>query len=195
MSHLKGLIDAVNFACCKHRDQRRKNSTNSPYINHPVEVAHILAENGVEDLEVLQAALLHDVLEDTDTTYEELEGRFGRKVAGVVKEVTDDKSTSKYTRKKAQLDLTQFKSLEARLVKIGDKISNTRDLKSNPPEGWSELQRLGYLHWSFAICVSILDVGDVPPMLAHFTRRHFENLGALTVDEKILGEYLDSLPS
>jgi len=194
MSQLRDLLDTVNFACLKHRDQRRKNKYESPYINHPIEVAHILAENDVEDLETLQAALLHDVLEDTDTTYEELEARFGRKVADVVKEVTDDKSTSKYTRKKAQLDLTRFKSLEARLVKLGDKISNTRDLKSNPPEGWSELQRLGYLHWSFAICLSILHIGDIPLMLEEFTRMHFEDLGVLTVDERMLEEYLDSLP-
>jgi len=193
MTDLKDFVETVHFACLKHRDQRRKNPYKSPYINHPVEVAHILADNGVEDVKILQAALLHDVLEDTSCTYEELVEHFGTEVADIVREVTDDKTTTKYERKKAQLDLTCKKSIGARLVKIGDKISNTKDLKDTPPEGWTELQCLGYIHWSFAICLSVIEAGDISEKLQCCVWKHFESLGFDSVDEEVLTQYFESL--
>ena len=99
------LIDAVAFAAHKHRNQRRKDVEASPYINHPIALARVLAvEGGVSDEKTLVAAVLHDTLEDTETTFDELRKRFGRKVADVVAEVTDDKSLPKAKRKHLQVE-------------------------------------------------------------------------------------------
>ena len=98
------LLKAADFAAKKHRDQRRKDSTKTPYINHPIGVAHILAEEGqVDDLAVLQAALLHDTVEDTETSFEEIEQLFGREVRDIVDEVTDDRTLHYAERKRRQV--------------------------------------------------------------------------------------------
>jgi len=98
------LLKAADFAAKKHRDQRRKDSSKSPYINHPIGVAHILTEEGhVDDLAVLQAALLHDTVEDTETSFEEIEQLFGREVRDIVAEVTDDKNLPYVQRKRLQV--------------------------------------------------------------------------------------------
>src|ERR1051325_3962960 len=95
------LLTALHFAADKHRDQRRKDEGASPYINHPIELAELLARvGGVRDLVVLQAAILHDTIEDTQTTPEELEEHFGKRVREVVLEVTDDKTLLKTDRKR-----------------------------------------------------------------------------------------------
>jgi guanosine-3',5'-bis(diphosphate) 3'-pyrophosphohydrolase len=99
------VIRAAAFAAEKHRRQRRKDAEASPYINHPIALANVLAhEAEIDDAAVIAAALLHDTIEDTDTTAEELRAAFGREVAGVVVEVTDDKSLPKAERKQAQVD-------------------------------------------------------------------------------------------
>lgn len=101
---LGGLLEAANFAAFKHRDQRRKDPYKTPYINHPLGVAYVLwKEGGVVDLATLQAALLHDTLEDTATEEAELVGQFGEQVAAIVKECSDDKSLAKWQRKKHQV--------------------------------------------------------------------------------------------
>ena len=98
------FIKAVAFAAHKHRDQRRKNVDKSPYINHPIALADILAnEGGIRDTQILIAAVLHDTLEDTETTVRELEYEFGKNVASIVLEVTDDKSLHKLERKRRQI--------------------------------------------------------------------------------------------
>ena len=95
------LLDAIAFAAHKHRDQRRKDAEASPYINHPIALAHLLASTGgVADLAVLQAAILHDTIEDTQTTHAELSARFGVRVADIVAEVSDDKTLAKQDRKR-----------------------------------------------------------------------------------------------
>jgi (p)ppGpp synthase/HD superfamily hydrolase len=95
------ILSALHFAAEKHRDQRRKGAEASPYINHPIEVAEVIARRGgVTDPVVLQAAILHDTLEDTRTTHAELESVFGREVADVVLEVTDDKALPSEERKR-----------------------------------------------------------------------------------------------
>ena len=97
------LLKAIEFASRKHSTQRRKDEDASPYINHPITVAHLLADTGgVTDLVTLMAAVLHDTIEDTKTTAEELEAQFGRTVRKVVEEVTDDKSLDKAVRKQLQ---------------------------------------------------------------------------------------------
>ncbi len=119
------LIDAIAFAAHKHRNQRRKNVEASPYINHPIALAHVLAiEAKVHDDPVLIAAMLHDTLEDTETSFEELRERFGLPVAETVAEVTDDKSLAKLRRKALQIEHAPHLSKRAKLVKLADKICN-----------------------------------------------------------------------
>ncbi|XP_061520254.1 guanosine-3',5'-bis(diphosphate) 3'-pyrophosphohydrolase MESH1 isoform X3 [Phycodurus eques] len=128
------LLETVNFAAEKHRNQRRKDAEKTPYINHPIGVARILShEAGITDIVVLQAALLHDTLEDTDTKPEELETKFGQIVAGIVQEVTDVKSLPKAERKRLQVEHAPHCSHQAKLVKLADKLYNLRDLNRCTP--------------------------------------------------------------
>ena len=143
------IIDALAFATNKHRDQRRKDKASSPYINHPVALAHILAiEGGITDPVALAGALLHDTVEDTETTYDELVGRFGKAVADVVMECTDDKSLPKAERKELQVQHAPHMSSSAKLVKIADKIANLRDVASHPPADWTIGRRHEYANWA-----------------------------------------------
>lgn len=137
-------VQALAFAAERHANQRRKDAAASPYINHPVAVARILAEAGINDPITLCAALLHDTIEDTPTTAEEIRGIFGDAVAGVVLELTDDKSLPKAERKRLQVVRAADKSERARLVKIADKISNLHDLATCPPRDWSIQDRHVY---------------------------------------------------
>ena len=145
---LASLFEALTFASAKHRDQRRKDIDASPYINHPIEVAGILAHCGITEIEVLQAAILHDTIEDTETTGAELEEKFGPAVRRIVDEVTDDKSLPKLERKDLQILHAPDLSLEAKLVKIADNTVNARDILHNPPKGWDRERREAYLLWT-----------------------------------------------
>ncbi len=144
------ILKAASFAAEKHRGQLRKDVEATPYINHPLEVARILAEEGaISDPEVIAAALLHDTIEDTETSESELAALFGVRVASIVAEVTDDKSiTDKAERKRLQIVNAPNKSPGAALVKLADKTANVRDVGSNPAKGWSEERRLAYLDWA-----------------------------------------------
>ena len=127
------LLAAISFAAHKHRAQRRKDVEASPYINHALALAHVLATEGeISDLTTLMTAVLHDTIEDTQTTYEELVEQFGRKVADVVFEVTDDKNLSAQERKRQQVEHAPHKSKRAALVKLADKTCNLRDVANNP---------------------------------------------------------------
>jgi len=144
-----GILDALQFAAHKHRDQRRKDLEASPYINHPIALAHVLwEEGGVHDAAVIQAALLHDTIEDTETTPEELRARFGRKVAKIVAEVTDDKNLPKAERKRLQVEHAPHISREAKLVKLADKISNLRDMAAGAPRTWPKSRVREYFDWA-----------------------------------------------
>ncbi|XP_054466402.1 guanosine-3',5'-bis(diphosphate) 3'-pyrophosphohydrolase MESH1 [Anoplopoma fimbria] len=143
------LVETVNFAAEKHRSQRRKDPEGTPYINHPIGVARILShEGGVSDIEVLQAALLHDTVEDTDTSLEELEAKFGPVVARIVQEVTDDKSLNKQERKRQQVEHAPHCSRQAKLVKLADKLYNLRDLNRSTPAGWTAERVQEYFVWA-----------------------------------------------
>ena len=143
------VFEALQFAAHKHRDQRRKDPEASPYINHPIALANILwVGGGVDDPAVICAALLHDTVEDTATTEEELAVRFGPAVARIVMEVTDDKSLDKPQRKQLQVDHAPHLTREAKLVKLADKISNVRDVGSSPPEDWPLERRREYFDWA-----------------------------------------------
>ena len=146
---IAGLIDAIAFAAVKHRDQRRKDAEASPYINHPIALVQVLAvEAGIDDIEVLVAAVLHDTIEDTQTSRKELAERFGESVAAIVAEVTDDKALPKETRKRLQIEHAQALSPKAKLVKLADKICNLRDIAHHPPVGWSDQRRKEYFAWA-----------------------------------------------
>jgi GTP diphosphokinase / guanosine-3',5'-bis(diphosphate) 3'-diphosphatase len=142
------ILRAAAFAAEKHRDQRRKNREASPYINHPIALADVLGRAGIDDSAALAAALLHDTIEDTDTTRQELEREFGRKIADVVMEVTDDKSLPKQERKVLQIEHAAGISNEAKLVKLADKICNLRDINSSPPANWPLERRREYFDWA-----------------------------------------------
>lgn len=143
------LIEAMDFAARKHRMQRRKDVHASPYINHPIALARLLRiEAGVTDVEVLCAALLHDTVEDTDTTPEELAAKFGRHIADIVAEVTDDKKLPKEVRKQLQVHHAPSLTAKAKLVKLADKTCNLRDMDVSPPAGWSLERRRGYFEWA-----------------------------------------------
>lgn len=143
------VIAASAFAAYKHRDQRRKGAEASPYINHPIAVANVLAnEAGVTDAAVLAAALLHDTIEDTDTTPKELEAEFGHEIAAIVLEVTDDKSLPKQERKRLQIEHAATVSRAAKLVKLADKICNVRDMSESPPVDWTIERRAEYFTWA-----------------------------------------------
>jgi len=143
------LLKALAFAAHKHRDQRRKDAEASPYINHPIALADVLVnEGGVTDYEVLCAALLHDTVEDTATTHEELVDPFGSRIARMVAEVTDDKQLPKQERKRLQIEHAPHLSGGAKLVKLADKICNLRDVAEHPPAKWDLARRREYFEWA-----------------------------------------------
>ena len=143
------LIKAIAFAAEKHKNQRRKDLEASPYINHPIALASILAnEGGVTDINVLCAAILHDTIEDTKTTAEELREQFGEKITSIILEVTDDKNLDKAVRKLKQIEHAPHASPEAKLVKLADKIANLRDMKAAPPHNWDEQRKQEYFDWA-----------------------------------------------
>jgi guanosine-3',5'-bis(diphosphate) 3'-pyrophosphohydrolase len=155
------LIKAIHFAADKHRDQRRKDVRQSPYINHPIYVAEILATiGGVNDTAVLVAAILHDTIEDTETTASEIETLFGAKITRIVEEVTDDKSLPWEERKKQQVEHARTISPEGALVKLADKTANIQDVAHNPPDGWSEERRREYLAWAEEVVNNLPEVSS-----------------------------------
>ena len=143
------LIAATAFAAEKHRNQRRKDAEASPYINHPIALANVLvSEAGIDDVSIVAAALLHDTIEDTATTAEELLELFGEAIAGLVLEVTDDKSLLKDDRKRLQIEHAPHLSSGAKLVKLADKICNLRDVRRTPPTDWPLERRREYFDWA-----------------------------------------------
>ena len=147
-TQMETVLQAAAFAAEKHRSQRRKDVEASPYINHPIQVAHILVQADIEDPVVLAAALLHDTIEDTNTTHDEIEIVFGHEVANIVMECTDDKTLDKLERKQAQIDHAAHISKRAKLVKLADKISNVSDIDGAPPAGWSLERKREYFDWA-----------------------------------------------
>ena len=146
---LSVLVKAMAFAALKHKDQRRKDVAASPYINHPVQLVDVLVhEGGITDLSTIVAAMLHDTIEDTDATPEEIELAFGVEVRLIVEEVTDDKSLDRIACKQNQVDRAPSLSHPARAVKLADKICNLRDIASNPPAGWPLDRRQAYFDWA-----------------------------------------------
>ena len=143
------IASAVHFAAFKHTNQKRKGKDAEPYINHLAEVAATLAlHTKGEDLNLVVAGLLHDTLEDTETTYEGLVSGFRRDVADLVKEVIDDKSLLKAERKRLQVKNTPHKSVRAKMLKIADKLSNVKAIMNRPPQNWPPERKREYFDWA-----------------------------------------------
>lgn len=165
------LTAAYNFAAHRHRNQRRKNSEGIPYINHPIEVADYVmgallnSKMDMEDIiDTVIAGLFHDLIEDTETSYEEIEDRFGKKVADMVMEATDDKSKDKIVRKQLQIANASKKSHNAKIIKLSDQLSNLESLTVDPPIAWSVERIQGYFAWKYLIFVQLKDASEY---LAH----------------------------
>jgi GTP diphosphokinase / guanosine-3',5'-bis(diphosphate) 3'-diphosphatase len=146
------LIRSLEFAAGKHRMQRRKDEDASPYINHPIALMKVLCiEGGIHHPPILSAAALHDTIQDTETTGQELELEFGSEIASIVSELTDDKSLPKAERKRLQIVHAPDMSREGALVKLADKICNLRDVADSPPAGWSIERQRDYFDWAKAV--------------------------------------------
>jgi GTP diphosphokinase / guanosine-3',5'-bis(diphosphate) 3'-diphosphatase len=152
MSGLRLVLKAMTFAAEKHRHQRRKDREASPYINHPIDLANILANEAlIGDEVVITAAILHDTVEDTETTPDEIAREFGDEVGAIVAEVTDDRTLSKHERKRLQVQHAPHASFRAQQLKLADKIANLRDLSRSPPAEWSLERRQEYFEWAKAV--------------------------------------------
>jgi len=150
------LTGALVFAAEAHANQRRKGAAQEPYMNHLVEVMDLVAQaTDGQDTELLIAALLHDVVEDTSVTSEELVEAYGTRVEGIVRELSDDMSLPKDERKRQRIASMPHKSPEARMVKTADVISNLRAMVVSPPAGWGPNRKLGYLEG----CRQLIDAG------------------------------------
>ena len=160
------LLHALRFAAEQHRDHRRKGATAAPYINHPIAVAEQLAAHGHgENIDLLIAAILHDVVEDTDTTGEEIKAEFGDTVGSIVMEVTDDQALPRSKRKALVVDTIAGKSRAAKLLKLSDLIANLADLIDHPPH-WNDEQKRDYLEWGEAVVEALR--GTHPDLEARF---------------------------
>lgn len=168
---LKVLARALSFAAHKHRDQRRKDVEASPYINHPIALFDQMVNVGdITDIEMLCAALLHDTIEDTETTENELIAEFGSAISGIVAEVTDDKRLPKARRKQLQVEHAPHLSTRAKAIKIADKTCNLRDIAESPPHEWSAQRRREYFDWARSVIDALR--GDWPVLEAAFDREY-----------------------
>lgn len=169
------ILRAAVYAAEKHKHQKRKDKSGTPYINHPLGVANILSEAGISDVTILIAALCHDLVEDVGVTLDELEKNFGREVAGIVAQVTDDKTLPKADRKRLQVAHAASVSKSAKLVKVADKIYNVRDLLSNPVPNWSARRIQGYIAWSKKV-VDALQLSSTIPGSGEVLQKQFDQL-------------------
>ena len=172
------VLRASAFAAHKHRGQRRKDVEASPYINHPLTLANLLAnEGGVDDPITLCAALLHDTVEDTDTTADELQREFGAEISAVVLEVTDDRTLPKAERKRLQVEHAAVISDRAKLVKLADKISNLRSMQTSPPADWKLERKIEYFEWAARVVDGLR--GTNADLEALFDAAYREGIGQL----------------
>lgn len=142
------ILEAAIFATQKHQGQVRKGEQGLPYITHPIAVAKAIWEiGGVKDNDILVAAILHDTIEDTQTTKNEIKERFGEDVLSIVLEVTDDKKLEKMERKRLQVLHAATLSYPAKIIKLGDKLINCCDILLSPPNGWDLERRRDYIQW------------------------------------------------
>jgi len=160
------ILKALDFAAKRHRNQFRKGAEKIPYINHPIQVANLLVnEGGENDTVLICAAILHDVIEDTVENVEErqelideISEIFGKEILSVTLEVTDDKTLEKKVRKQLQIEEANHKSVNAKKLKIADKIMNVIDITNNPPSDWPMERLTDYLDWSEKVVAGLRGV-------------------------------------
>jgi guanosine-3',5'-bis(diphosphate) 3'-pyrophosphohydrolase len=146
------VVRAFDFAAKAHRSQRRKGEAADPYVNHLAEVSRLLAEaTQGRDKVLIIAGLLHDCIEDVGVTEAELTREFGRQIARLVAEVTDDKRLPKAERKRLQVETVAKKSRRAKMLKLADKTSNLRSLVATPPADWDLARKREYFQWAKAV--------------------------------------------
>ncbi len=143
------LQKAIEFAIDAHKEQKRLDANQTDYIVHPMQVMEILRDQvGIVDEDILAAAVLHDVIEDTKYSYDDLISVFGKTIADYVDEVTDDKNLPKQKRKDIQIETMSAKSDGAKMIKIADKISNLISIFFTPPVEWNRERKLKYFDWA-----------------------------------------------
>lgn len=178
------VLRACTFAASAHSRNRRKGAAQEPYIEHLLEVTQILSDcGGAEDVILLQAAMLHDTLEDTRVTATELVEAFGRIVADIVGEMSDDASLSKDERKRLQVEEACRLSTRARQIKVADKISNLRGLIVSPPAHWEHGRKVEYFHWAKAVIDGCR--GANPSLDALFDQTFADGLAALEAQRRL----------
>jgi GTP diphosphokinase / guanosine-3',5'-bis(diphosphate) 3'-diphosphatase len=166
---LAAILEAAIFAACKHQGHDRKDEHASPYITHPLSVAReIYATGKVDHQPILVAAILHDTLEDTKTTQDELRQHFGEDVLSIVLELTDDKSLVKERRKQLQVIHAPMLSYAARIIKLADKLVNCRDILHSPPTDWTLVRRQEYIQWAVDVLAQVR--GTNAPLEAAFDK-------------------------
>ena len=149
IGHVQAILSAARFAAEKHASQRRKGKAAEPYVNHLIEVAHLVSTALKElDTNLVIAALVHDCIEDAGVTAGELARLFGPDVADLVAEVSDDKSLPKQERKRLQVENAPKISMRAQTIKLADKISNLRSILSSPPTDWDFERKKEYFAWA-----------------------------------------------
>ncbi|MES1149191.1 MAG: HD domain-containing protein [Bradyrhizobium guangdongense] len=149
LTGIRLISEAAELAARRHSGQQRKGRGDEPYVNHLAEVANLLsAATQGEDAELVAAGWLHDTLEDTGTTHEELAQRFGLRVAGLVDECTDDMNLPKSERRQKQIEDAPGKSPGARLIKIADKVSNVRARIFSSPSQAQREELADYVAWA-----------------------------------------------
>ncbi len=149
MSNLPLLFKALNYAAEQHKSQRRKGMESVPYINHPIKVTTIITQfipNASDEL--IAASILHDVVEDTDATVDDIKNKFGETIASIVQEVTDDKSLSKAESRRKQIENAPKLSYNAKIIRICDKIANVRDICGENIPDWDFKTKIEYLNWA-----------------------------------------------
>lgn len=170
MNDIVRILQAAEFAAEAHAHQRRKGEDAEPYLNHLIEVAAVVAEATQGDPDAVIGALLHDTIEDTTTRAEDVERRFGKSIAALVLELTDDKSLPKQERKDLQVANAPHKSRTASVIKVADKISNLRAIALSPPP-WPAERKRHYVDWAREV------VAGLPHKPAELLK-HFEEAAA-----------------
>ena len=149
LAPLRLVSEAAELAARRHNGMARKGRGNEPYINHLAEVANLLsAATEGADAELVAAGWLHDTIEDTETTREELAQKFSERVAALVVECTDDMSLPKPERRQRQITDAPHKSPDAKLIKIADKVSNIGARIVRDPSEAERTDLIDYTAWA-----------------------------------------------
>jgi (p)ppGpp synthase/HD superfamily hydrolase len=176
VDNLPAILAAAQFAAEKHTKQRRKGQAAEPYINHLIEVAHLVSSVLSEpDANLVIAAFLHDTVEDVGVTEGDLRELFGADVAGLVLEVTDDKSLPQEERKELQVRHAPHLSIRAGTIKLADKISNLRSMLVSPPADWGHERIRAYFAWAERVVGGLAEPNPVLKAEFDLTVRRFGN--------------------